>query len=211
LPAPDADADAEVLAAHAACFCLLGRDDECAALRAHPRLLVETPALLAVRIRLCFLCDEAVGVPPLCSAWRRAAADSAPDWPDIWWHWAERRQGLAGDEATAHAALARLRRREPAAATLAAAAHAEAAFHRGAVWSAVWLDEALAQCERYGQHHLKARLLWRKAHALQAGGRLADAGRFGELARSLARRQGAGLYIRMMAAEDGGIKPDNRG
>jgi len=205
LPAPDDDCDLDTLAMHAACACQLASDDACPELCADPRLLAATPAALAARSWLCFLRDDAVAVPPLCHAWQSLDAGSARDWPVIWRHWAERRQGLGGDEPAAHTALARLRRHAPAAAVLAVAAHAEAAFHRGAAWSQVWLNEALAQCECYGQHHLKARLLWLKARALGADGQLADADRFAKLAHTLARRQGAALQERLMARHPYGL------
>lgn len=128
-----------------------------------------------------------------------SASEAEQAWAAILAHWARARLGQAAVPADAHAALATLRRQAPAEAAHAACIIAEAAFHLGPVWSLVWLDDALAQAERFGQHHLKARLLHFKAHALEAAGRLGEAGRFLKLARETAKRQGAWRYLRGMA------------
>jgi hypothetical protein len=99
----------------------------------------------------------------------------------------------------AHAALALLRGIAPVDAARAQALHAEAAFHVSPAWALTWLDEALEQIERHGQHHLKARLLELKARALEANGLLGASSRFLELARETARRQGAWRYLHRMA------------
>jgi hypothetical protein len=120
-------------------------------------------------------------------------------WAAILAHWARTRLGQHAAPAAAHSALAMLRRQAPAEAAHAAGVMAEAAFHLGPAWSLVWLDDALEQAERFGQHHLKARLLHFKARALEAAGCLGESGRFLKLARETAERQGAWRYLRGMA------------
>jgi hypothetical protein len=132
-------------------------------------------------------------------------AESVPDqaWAALFLHWARARLGReddpALDPAPAHAALALLRGIAPVEAARAQALHAEAAFHASPAWALTWLDEALEQIERHGQHHLKARLLELKARALEANGLLGASSRFLELARETARRQGAWRYLHRMA------------
>lgn len=131
-----------------------------------------------------------------CTIERTGGAGQA--WSALLTHWSRLRAGLPSPAAPPHAALAGLRRQAPAEAAEAAAVYAEAAFHAAPGWSLVWLEEALAEGERYGQHLLKARLLYRKACALEAAGALREAARFLALARELAARQGAWRWQREM-------------
>lgn len=131
---------------------------------------------------------------------RAAGSPADQSWAALLVHWARARSGLSIDPAAAHTALAALSDIAPSDAAHGAALHAEAMFRQDPVWSLVWLDEALDQGERYGQHHLKSRLLHLKARSLESAGMLGEAGRFMELARDIARRQGAWRYGRDMAA-----------
>jgi hypothetical protein len=126
-----------------------------------------------------------------------AAGGEHAAWSNLLADWA-RPQDTAG-LARAQAGLARLRARWPAKAAEGEAIHAEARFREAPAHALVWLEHALEQAERYAQHHLKARLLHRKAMALEAAGQLAEGGRFLKLARETARRQGAWRYLRDMA------------
>lgn len=98
-----------------------------------------------------------------------------------------------------HAALAWQRRHAPAEAARGEAVFAEARFRQAPGPALVWLDHALERLEQFGQHHLKARLLHRKALSLEAAGLLAEADRFLAVARETALRQGAWRYLRAMA------------
>lgn len=119
------------------------------------------------------------------AAWARVLAD--------WWHPA---RGPALSRL--HGALGWLQRHAPAGSARAAAVFAEARFREAPAHALVWLDAALDQVERYGQHDLKARLLHKKVLALEAAGQLAEAGRFLTVARETAQRQGAWRYLRAM-------------
>lgn len=133
--------------------------------------------------------------------WPNRLAATAGDEERLWlivlctWHAARLRQAV--DLAACHRALAGLRRLNPALAAQAEAVFAEAHYLLGPRWAPVWLDLALAQAERLGQHHLKARLLGLKASALEAAGELGEGARFRKVARALAQRQGAALYLRL--------------
>jgi hypothetical protein len=169
---------------------------------------VRPPALHRLRARVSMLCltDDAEAALTLGADYRNAAhvaeSDSDQAWAVLFLHWARARLGRDDDPAgpaPAHAALALLRRISPVDAARAQALHAEAAFHTAPAWSLTWLDEALEQIERHGQHHLKARLLELKARALEANGQLGASSRFLTLARETARRQGAWRYLHRMA------------
>lgn len=112
-------------------------------------------------------------------------------------NWARQRRGEAGCLHTNHRALARLRQLAPTWAAQGAAIHAESLFWQAPRWADVWLDEALAQIERYGQHHLKVRMLGLKARALAAAGALREAQRFHALACAWGQRQQAHRYVRL--------------
>ncbi len=92
--------------------------------------------------------------------------------------------------AAIHGGMAWLRQHHPADAAEAEALHAEARFRVAPADALVWLDQALELGEKYGQHQFKARLLKRKAQALEAAGQLADARRFFEYAEKTAHTQG---------------------
>lgn len=119
----------------------------------------------------------------------------APAWQKVLSTWAQVRQGRTARLADSHLALVRLRLGAPALCAQAEAIHAESVFHLGARWAVVWLDHALDQVERFGQHHVKARLLALKARALEAAGETGEGRRFRHLARQLAERQDARLYL----------------
>ncbi len=159
----------------------------------------ESPAASLRRAYFHFLADQPL--PPDDPAWRGTAAADVHHaaWLALLAHWSRLRAGRPAPAAAAHLALDALRRQAPAEAAHAAAVFAEAMFHLAPASSLVWLEEALEQGERYGQHHLKARLLHRKARALEAGGALREADRFLALARAWATRQGAWRVLRDMA------------
>lgn len=92
--------------------------------------------------------------------------------------------------AAIHGGMSWLRRHHPADAAEAEAIHAEARFRVAPADALVWLDQALILGEKSGRHQFKARLLKRKAQALEAAGQLAEARRFFELAGNVARTQG---------------------
>jgi hypothetical protein len=162
-----------------------------------------SPHRLHARLSFLQLADEPEAVLAVVPRYREAAraAGSASDqaWSALFQHWAHARLGQDGDPAPVHAALSRLREVSPVAAAQGEALHAEAAFQASPAWSLAWLDQALEQGERSGQHHLKARLLSYKARALEANGVLGEASRFLKLARETAQRQGAWRYLRDMA------------
>ena len=93
------------------------------------------------------------------------------------------------EPAAIHKGIAWLRLHHPADAAEAEALHAEARFRAAPADALVWLDQALALGEKYGRHQFKARLLKRKAQALEAAGQLADARRFFEYAEKTANTQ----------------------
>ncbi|KAF0103227.1 MAG: hypothetical protein FD187_459 [bacterium] len=157
------------------------------------------PAALLRRAYFHFLSDRPL--PPEDTAWQAALAadDFHGAWLTLLVYWSRLRVGQPASATDAHAALAALRRQAPAEAAHAAAVYAEAAFHLAPALSLVWLEEALEQGERFGQHHLKVRLLHLKARALEAGGALREADRFLALAREWAARQGAWRVLRDMA------------
>ncbi|HNQ04668.1 MAG TPA: hypothetical protein PKH69_08650 [Thiobacillaceae bacterium] len=128
---------------------------------------------------------------------RTQGGEADPAWLTVLGVWARARLGQKSDPGPGHQALASLRRPDSALAAQAEALHAEAAFHLGARWAVVWLDLALEQAERFGQHHMKARLLFLKAYALEAAGEPGEGARFRNLARCLAERQGAFLYLEL--------------
>ncbi|MBK9325929.1 MAG: hypothetical protein IPN00_06190 [Hydrogenophilales bacterium] len=195
---------ADLLDLHARCLWLQDETADApplaeAARSARPRTLHR----LRARVSMLCLTDAAEAALTLGADYRNAArvAESVPDqaWAALFLHWARARLGRDDDPAPAHAALALLRGIAPVDAARAQALHAEAAFHVSPAWALTWLDEALEQIERHGQHHLKARLLELKARALEANGLLGASSRFLELARETARRQGAWRYLHRMA------------
>ena len=158
------------------------------------------PEQRGYRTYFLYLRDEPASLDALAEELAAGSASLAEQaWAAILAHWARARLGQAAAPAAAHTAVAAMRRQAPAEAAHAAGVMAEAAFHLGPAWSLVWLDDALDQVERFGQHHLKARLLHFKARALEAAGWLGEAGRFLKLARETAERQGAWRYLRGMA------------
>ncbi len=182
-------------ATRAACLHALGAHAQAGALAASAPLRATTPQASIVRVALAFLRDVPGDVP--------AGTDSAPIDPaaqepaamaeaciTIGRYWAAARPDGHDAWASARSALVLLDRRLPVAGALAEAALAEALWRIRPAAATVWLDEALRQCARYGQHHLQARLMARKAQALLADGQLAEARRFERLAGTLAQRQG---------------------
>ncbi len=182
-------------ATRAACLHALGAHAEADALVTSPPLRATTPEARIARIALAFLRDAPRDLPVDTG---RGPSERTPSERvalaevciAIGRHWAAASTGRHDTFASARAALALLDRQLPVAAALAEAALAEARWRIRPADALVWLDEALRLCERYGQHHLKARLLARKATALLAGGQLAEARRFARLADTLAQRQG---------------------
>ena len=104
--------------------------------------------------------------------------------------WAHTRLGETPDEAAAQTALATLRRLAPCAEARGLAIYAEAAFFQQPAYSLPHLDHALDLFARFGLHYLEARLLERKAQALDAAGLLRDASRMLRVAAEARRRQG---------------------
>lgn len=156
----------------------------------HPEEMAAKPIEPAY---LAYLADA-----PGCSS--ETASDAAGEAPEPPWQavlatWAQVRQGRTVSLAYSHLALARLRLGQPALGAQAEAIHAESVFHLGARWAGVWLDHALDQVERFGQHHVKARLLVLKARALEAAGEAGEGRRFHRLACQLAERQATRLYL----------------
>lgn len=190
---PEPGADAAITLLHARCLCLQGQG---AAGLALARTLPPSGASLAGLAYLHYLVDDAARALDACVAYRQAAATPLDGhWATLLACWARARLGLAVDEGAAQRAWSGLAGLAPALAAHGAALHAEARYRQGPRWALVWLDDALEQGERFGQHHLKARLLGLKAHALAAAGQLGEARRFQGLARDLAQRQGAALYL----------------
>jgi len=130
------------------------------------------------------------------AAWPADTTDTDRLWGVVLGIWAVTR-GHTVSLAPSHRALNGLRALEPALAAQAEAVHAETVFRLGPRWAVVWTDHALAQVDLFSQHHLKARLLGLKAQALEAAGELGEGARFRKLARALAERQEAALYLRL--------------
>jgi hypothetical protein len=201
LPENDSPGDAG-LTAQSRCLrarCLWLRDEVDAALAEVERVAYpDRLALLQSRAAFRFLTDDPASsqLAEYLQAAEAAGGEHAA-WAGLLADWAgpEDKAGLL----RAHAALAWLRIHAPAKGAEGEAIHAEARFRRRPAQALVWLDHALEQCEKFGQHHLKARLLHRKSLALEASGQLGEAGRFLELARETAQRQGAWRYLRDMA------------
>lgn len=192
---------AQALHLRACCHAL--RDETEAALECHRAALAAfADPLEAARARVDFLfwADRPEAAPAAAGEYQaRAGAAARPEhvaWARLFADWAE--AGRAAPART-HAALAWLRTRGAAEAALAESCHAEARFHEAPATALAWLDVALEQADRYGWHHIKTRLLWHKALALEAAGQLGEAGRFGQLARETARRQGAWRDLSRMA------------
>lgn len=188
--------------------CLWLQDDASAALplaEAARSMEPRVPRRLQARVSFLYLADDPEAALAVGADYRAAAdaVDSKSDqaWAALFLHWAHARLGRndADDPALAHAALALLRSIVPADAAQGEALYAEAVFHQSPAWSLAWLDEALVLGERFGQHHLKARLLALKVRALDANGLLGESSRFLKLARETASRQGAWRYLRDMA------------
>jgi hypothetical protein len=122
------------------------------------------------------------------------------------WHcvlgaWAAACRGMPVPPDQSQRSLDTLRKLHPALGAQAEAIHAETRYCQGPRWAVVWLDHALDQVDLFSQHHLKARLLGLKARALEAAGELGEGARFRKLARALAERQGARLYLRLFIDE----------
>lgn len=186
--------------------CLWLQDQPTAALSlAEAAWSIEPRALrrLQARVSFLYLADDPEAALAMGADYREAAraVASKPDqaWAALFLHWAHARLGQENDPAPAHDALAMLRSIVPADAAQGEALFAEAVFREAPAWSLAWLDEALALGERFGQHHLKARLLALKVRALEANGLLGESSRFLKLARETAQRQGAWRYLRDMA------------
>lgn len=186
--------------------CLWLQDDATTALSlAEAAWSIEPRVLrrLQARVAFLYLADDPDAALAMGAHYREAAnADMSrmdQAWADLFLYWAETRLGQYRDSAPAHAALALLRSSVPADAVQGEALFAEAAFHQTPAWSLAWLDEALVLGERFGQHHLKARLLALKVRALEANGLLGESSRFLKLARETAQRQGAWRYLHDMA------------
>lgn len=176
-----------------------------------------SPRAQALRCRIGLLLDEAPDTPgregsPMEAAylayladrpgaWRHEVTANGNEsdrlWGDVLWTWAEARLEQHVSLAASHRALAALRVLDPSLAAQAEALQAETMFRLDPRWAVVWLDHALARSELFAQHHLKARLLGLKAQALEAAGELGEGARFRKLARALALRQEAALYLRL--------------
>jgi len=199
-----AEPTADLLDLRARCLWLQDETDAALSL-AEASWSAQPRSLRRLHARLSFLqlADDPEAVLAIVPWYREAAhaalslADQA--WSALFQHWAHARLGRDGDPAPVHAALSRLREIAPVDAARGEALHAEAAYHASTAWSLTWLDQALEQGERFGQHHLKARLLSYKARALAANGVLGESSRFLKLARETAERQGAWRYLRDMA------------
>jgi hypothetical protein len=204
LPDSDKRIDAGAMADHhhLRARCLWLRDEADAALAeigrdAHPDGLTALHARAAFH----YLMDDPGGAGTVGREYSRIAEPAGGKhaaWAALLADWS--RPGNETGLARAHAALAWLRVHFPAKAAEGEAVHAEARFRQAPAQALVWLDHALDEVERFGQHHLKARLLHRKSLALEAVGQLGEAGRFLDLARETARRQGAWRYLRDMAS-----------
>jgi hypothetical protein len=190
--------------------CLWLQDQPASALSlAEAAWSIEPRALrrLQARVSFLYLADDPEAALAMGADYREAAraVDSKTDqaWAALFLHWAHARLGRDDedddDPAPAHAALAMLRSIVPADAAQGEALFAEAVFHEAPAWSLAWLDGALVLGERFGLHHLKARLLAMKVCALEANGLLGESSRFLKLARETAQRQGAWRYLRDMA------------
>jgi len=168
------------------------------------------PEVVALRHALVLLRDETVPgpVPPglayladcpeaMASFSSSSASEAHGHLMTLCQNWARQRRGESGCLRANHLALARLRHLVPVWAAQGTAIHAESLFWQAPRWAGVWLDEALAQIERYGQHHLKVRMLGLKARALAAAGELRESQRFHELACAWGQRQQARLYMRL--------------
>lgn len=206
--ANEAGLAADILDLRARCLWL--QDDATAALSLAEAAWSMEPRVLRrlqARVSFLYLADDPAAALAVGADYREAAlaVESKTDqaWAVLFLHWAHARLGRDdhddGDPALAHAALALLRSIVPADAAQGEALFAEAVFHRSPAWSLAWLDEALVLGERFGQHHLKARLLALKVRALEANGLLGESSRFLKLARETASRQGAWRYLRDMA------------
>ena len=108
---------------------------------------------------------------------------------DLLRYWAHARLQRATDERAAQAALALLRREAPCDEARGMAVYAEAAFRQEPVSALPHLDHALDLFARFGLHYLEARLLDRKAQALDAAGHLGDASRLQRATAAAERRQ----------------------
>ncbi len=196
LPDADGQTDPAVLETRAHCLWLLGEDDAAradAARIAYP----DRRDTLRARATFAYLADDgADATPPVwayCAAAGRQGRHAA--WAALLACWLQ----PGHDPARPHAALAWLRQHQPARAAEGEALFAEARLRQAPADALVWLEHALDQVEKYGQHHLKARLLFQKAAALEAAGQLGVAAKFQSLARETAKRQGAWRYLGEMA------------
>lgn len=152
---------------------------------------------LRARADFAHLMNDPARAGPVIRAYAKAAGshDENGAWAALLMDWLE--PGRAASPS--HAALAWLCAHRPARGAEGEALHAEARYRQAPAHALAWLDHALDQVELYGQHHLKVRLLHRKALALEAGGHLGVAARFLTLARETAQRQGAWRYLHDMA------------
>ena len=105
------------------------------------------------------------------------------------------RPNQPNDEAAAQTALAELRRTHPAHEARAFSLYAQAQFHQTPAMAVTQLDAALDMNARFGLHHWDARLLHLKSRSLDASGQLSEASRFLELAREVAQKQNARLFL----------------
>jgi len=172
-----------------------GLGARCAVLLGSQTVALPRPYTLAEHLEsahLALLSDHPESILACMPMYQLAAAGDEKEtvWSEVFSIWAMARTSQCFTQERAQAALARLRLLTAAGTAHAEAILAEAAFHHAPAWSLVWLDAALDQCARYAQHHVEANLLWCKARALEAAGRISEAERFQALAASLARRQG---------------------
>ena len=197
LPAlPEAMLEPAALEIQARCLWLRGEDDG-----ARDRLgrIAYPDPLDTLRARAEFAQlegDPAQAAAPI-RAYDAAAgrADEHAAWAALLAYWLD----SGGAPARPHRALAWLRAHRPARAAEGAALFAEAHLGPAPAAALVWLDQALDQVARFGQHHLQARLLHAKAQALDAAGDLAVASKFQTLARETAQRQEAWRYLTPVA------------
>ncbi len=208
LPKDEAHADAclsaEALQLHACCHALQDETDEALALAEMAQTTWPNRLeALHAQIQFLFLIDVreagyAVGQKYLQAA-RLGDTEEHGAWAVLMAQWSQSTPPGRVDPVKAHTALSWLRAHAPVKAAIGEAIHAETCFRHTPAEALVWLEHALDLADKFGQHHLKARLLHLKSRSLDAAGRLAEAGRFLDLARDTARHQGAWRYLRNMA------------
>ncbi|OYY95240.1 MAG: hypothetical protein B7Y41_01650 [Hydrogenophilales bacterium 28-61-23] len=201
---PDADSESRlewlIPAQQSWALAMLGEVDRALAQAELARSWAETrpePGLVSGHLAQlhCFL-----DAPEATLAWSRRARASArqsvtSNIARLLEYWALSRLAQTPDETAAQTALAELRRHSPAHEARAFSLYAQALFHQAPALAVTQLDAALDLNARFGLHHWTARLLHLKSKSLDAGGQLSEASRFLELAREVAQRQDARLFL----------------